>query len=79
MKVNMEALINDLKKVTVSFNEKEKGFEILQYDHLSSIKRDIDLRRETFKAKLDQISLAILPMIFELDPNINFQWKLLKK
>ena len=52
--------LNELERLFAEFKCKESEFELTNFEHFATIKRNIDLRRESLKLKIDLIAAEMI-------------------
>ena len=52
IKINVEKVLKELENLILAFNQKIEEFSLTQADHFETIRRDIDIRRESLIQEL---------------------------
>ena len=65
LKHAVETLIQQLERVQSDFKQKLSDLEGFSIDHYSEVRRQIDVQREEFKKKIDEIALKMIEQVKE--------------
>jgi hypothetical protein len=59
-KISIQDLIDQLEQLQNEFSLKHADIELSSFDHFKEVRRQIDIHRETLKAKIDEIALKMI-------------------
>ena len=63
VKSSIEELFDELQHIYDCFKQKQTTFELNSHAHFAEIKNQIDIHREKFKSKIDEIALEMIKRI----------------
>ena len=60
LKTTCKVLIYSMTKLVDEFESKQANLEVFCHEHFSEIRRNIDIHRETMKAKIDELAMEMI-------------------
>jgi hypothetical protein len=66
-KTKVKEFIDEVQELINKIEEKQLNIEVIHYDKFADLKRDIDLRRENLKLKIDEIYMEMIEKVEKIE------------